>query len=556
MAGFNDKAAASGRSGGDALGRADLPDLDWPYHQLQPLPRGLWLPGLTTSAGDSGQRLADIHRWLSHLDQGALPALSADFGDAQASGSLRAVVADLGLPPLCRGVPALAEQLLRTLLWHLDRLVDLQPRLSRDQAIAQVRNEFREAWVLQGADLERDLVLLRGLGDLANMRWDSLRGQLSSRPWQAAQRAAGWLAQLPELAALIRRLGRAERDMLPPRPAPQPPLPSAASQMPLRAVLTRLPDAPGEITGIRFSALPERMLASEAVMLRHPVARKLWRARHAEGRLLSWQTEAVLTDWRPDPAGAQHAALPEPLSEPLAHGPIILCLDTSGSMRGAPENIAKAVSIAALRIARETGRACKLIAFGGPGELIERDLGTGPDALAALLDLMGQGFDGGTDVQTPIECAIDRVHEAAWRSADLLIVSDGEFGCVPAMLDRLDEARECFGLRVQGVLVGDRETMGLLEVCDAIHWVRDWRRFADAAERGGGAGGGVNGGVGNAASRGFSPVHSKSLTALYFPNALSSRAARHHQGARTETSTETGSTTSASAITAAGPPAP
>ena len=66
------------------------------------------------------------------------------------------------------------------------------------------------------------------------------------------------------------------------------------------------------------------------------------------------------------------------------------------------------------------------------------------------------------------------------------------------------------GLRVLGVLVGDRETMGLLEVCDAIHWVRDWRRFADES----------------AGSGSFSPVHSKSLTALYFPNALSERAKR------------------------------
>ena len=31
-----------------------------------------------------------------------------------------------------------------------------------------------------------------------------------------------------------------------------------------------------------------------------------------------------------------------------------------------------------------------------------------------------------------------------------------------------------------------------------------------------------------AALGGFSPVHSKSLTALYFPNALSPRASRHH----------------------------
>jgi hypothetical protein len=54
--------------------------------------------------------------------------------------------------------------------------------------------------------------------------------------------------------------------------------------------------------------------------------------------------------------------------------------------------------------------------------------------------------------------------------------------------------------------------MGMLEVCDAIHWVRDWRRHADDAD----------------AARAASPVHSKSLTALYFPGALSAYAARHH----------------------------
>ena len=43
---------------------------------------------------------------------------------------------------------------------------------------------------------------------------------------------------------------------------------------------------------------------------------------------------------------------------------------------------------------------------------------------------------------------------------------------------------------------------------------------------------------GVAASRsagGFSPVHSKSLTALYFPNALSARAARHAPSSRATT---------------------
>jgi uncharacterized protein with von Willebrand factor type A (vWA) domain len=139
--------------------------------------------------------------------------------------------------------------------------------------------------------------------------------------------------------------------------------------------------------------------------------------------------------------------------------------------------------------------------------LIERDLGD----LKATLELMAQAFDGGTDVQTPIERAIECVHQAAWQGADLLIVSDGEFGCVRSTLDKLDRAREQLGLHVQGVLVGDRETMGLLEVCDDIFWVRDWRRHADAA-----------------AAHAPSPVHSRSLTALYFPNALSPQAARTH----------------------------
>ncbi len=83
-------------------------------------------------------------------------------------------------------------------------------------------------------------------------------------------------------------------------------------------------------------------------------------------------------------------------------------------------------------------------------------------------------------------------------------------GCA-ASRAQLDAVRERQGLRVQGMLVGDRETMGLMEVADSVFWVRDWRRHGPGAQR----------------ARGFSPVHSKSLNALYFPNALSCRAARH-----------------------------
>jgi uncharacterized protein with von Willebrand factor type A (vWA) domain len=479
-----------------------------PYDRLAALPRAVWLPTLTAAVGARQPRLDDVRRWLAALDAGELPAPDADFGDRAAADAMRREVGALELPTFTRAAPALAEQVLRTLLWHLDRAVDLQPRLSRAAALAQVAQEFRDAWTLETQGLEADLALLRDLTGGAHLQWDQMRGQLRSREWQQARRAAERLTALPEITALLQRLGRREVSLRPQR-APQPDSASAAPRIPLRAVTTRLPGAPGEITGIRFDSRLEHMLPSEALLLRHPVGQRLWRARQAEGRLLAHDTEAIVVDWRPDPHGVlrEHAA---PAPQPLERGPFVLCLDTSGSMAGAPENIAKAVAIAALRAAHEGGRACKLLAFGGPDEVIERDLATGASGLAATLALMGQAFDGGTDVQTPIERAIERVHEADWQGADLLLVSDGEFGCVPTTLDRLERARHALGLHVQGVLVGDRETLGMLEVCDDIHWVRDWRRHGDGADA-------------NAPS----PVHSKSLTALYFPNALSPRAARH-----------------------------
>ncbi len=543
---------------------------DSPYERLADLPRALWLPALVTAIGDPASRLRDTARWRAALLTGELPTHRCDFADPVALAPLRQAVGELGLPALCKGVPPLAEQVLRTLLWHLDRALDLQPRLGRTAAIAQVTEEFRQAWQLERAGLEAQLGLLRELATGSHLQWDDLRGHLRSSSWQAARRAAQRLAALPELTALLQQLGRS-----PPRPAPQaspalaPPQPPRPQDPPpersaWRAVHTVMEGAPGELIGIRQAASVQHMLPAEAALLMHPLGRRLWRAKHAEGRLLAHDTRAQWVDWLPDPQAAKLASQRQVQPRARERGPLLLCLDTSGSMRGAPENVAKAVVIAALQAAQASGRACKLIAFGGAGELLERDLlnadsslapsghaspstgspeplqagsatqplgdgeltgVTGAPArhpiqsvhLAHVLELMGQGFDGGTDVQTPIERAVDCLHEAAWASADVVLVTDGEFGCQPATLKRLEWARQNLGVQVQGILVGDRETLGLLDVCDAIHWVRDWRRYADEPAAGG-----------RSQAVPKSPVHSKSLTALYFPNALSAHAARHH----------------------------
>lgn len=50
-------------------------------------------------------------------------------------------------------------------------------------------------------------------------------------------------------------------------------------------------------------------------------------------------------------------------------GPILLCVDTSGSMRGARETVAKSLALECMRAAREQERGCYVFAFSGPQEV-------------------------------------------------------------------------------------------------------------------------------------------------------------------------------------------
>ncbi len=52
-------------------------------------------------------------------------------------------------------------------------------------------------------------------------------------------------------------------------------------------------------------------------------------------------------------------------------GPILLCVDTSGSMRGPRETVAKALALECMRAAKEQERDCYVFAFAGVREVGE-----------------------------------------------------------------------------------------------------------------------------------------------------------------------------------------
>lgn len=477
---------------------------------LDQLPRSLWLGSLINSQGSLAPRL----RALQSMREALLAGDASDDGDAHwpdaALGlALRAVFRGLELPLMCRNRAELTDQILGSMLWHLDLIVDYVDRGdSEDAAVARALEAFAADWQ-EKHDLIEKLEAVFGRSDdlLKNTNWDMLRGLLRSEGWQEIVRIRHLIEALPELSRLIRQLGRAQASE-DPQQSNQREMQLMEQSTALRSSIrvTRVPEMPGETRSIYRSGRMARMLPSEAMLLTHRRLRLVWHARHAERSLLTYEEDDRMREtvhervpaWRPSPRRKPDLR--------MEAGPMLICVDTSGSMQGGPEAVAKAVVLEAMRTAHAQQRACHVFAFGGPGEIVELELGMDMAGIVQLAQFLGQGFRGGTDVCGPIERVVERLAEERWQLADLLLASDGEFGATPDTIAALARAKADLGLKVLGVLIGDRKATGMLELADDLYWLRDWRRYGG--------------------SDADMSVRSTSLAAIYIPGGLRPESAK------------------------------
>lgn len=459
---------------------------------LERLPRGMWLGSIINSQGTLNARLEALDRLQAALLAGGVPAAaSLRWPRKPLAESLCAVLTRLELASFCGDSPGLTQQALSSLLWHLDLIVDY---VDRGASLVQAEREAIEAFAAEWQErcsVMRELHEVFGDVDdlLKNANWDMLQGLLRSGNWQEVVRIRGLIGQLPELVQLIRRLGRAQMtddpDAIHPRELQAM---EQTTALRTRVRVTRVPDLPGETRGVCRSGRIARMLPAETMLLTHSRLRLVWHAHHAERILLSYEEDDRLEEALHEPVPVWQPSRQKLPERKMEAGPMLICVDTSGSMQGGAEAVAKAVVLEAMRTAHAQKRNCRAFVFGGPEEIVEFDLGMHPRGLEDLAAFMGLSFLGGTDVCGPLEQALTKVAEETWQLADLLIASDGEFGATPATLKALAVAKESQGLRVQGVLIGDRETPGMRQLADDVFWVRDWRRYGKPPTNGRGPG--------------------------------------------------------------------
>lgn len=260
--------------------------------------------------------------------------------------------------------------------------------------------------------------------------WDLSRGKMVRIDLEDIETLAELVRQKEWLYALIELLGRIEE------------MGSIWDPMPLHA-------ARGEIHSVGRGGDIENMLPSEAMMLQNPRTRSLFFARLYERSLLAYTMQTSAKEGGDKPGG-----------------PMIALVDTSGSMQGSAETVAKAFVLAAARLARLQRRRFLLGIFGSQNEYEELELVGKSTNPGKFLSFLAQSFHGGTDFDGPVQHVCAKIVHAGWEAADCLIITDGLGLPSARTISVVNAVRRQFKTVFMGIIVGNARARGLDKLLD------------------------------------------------------------------------------------------
>lgn len=202
-----------------------------------------------------------------------------------------------------------------------------------------------------------------------------------------------------------------------------------------------------EVVGITQGNDLSRVLPSELAMLE--ISETLFLSKMAKGQLLQYKLDGVDT---------------------IGKGPIIVCVDFSGSMGGTREKWARAIALALLNQAKHDDRKFAACLFNT--EIAHSfDWNSPPKS---ILEFCSKRSGGGTSFKTALTWAMERVEED--KKADIIFITDGEDGVSPSFLTTIKQQLE--DNRILGIHIGSYSS-SLHEFCDKV-W--DVSSFEDAVE--------------------------------------------------------------------------
>ena len=275
------------------------------------------------------------------------------------------------------------------------------------ETIAEYRRKLM-AKLREWLDILQKLAdMLNGLGFETGLLWDLSKGNLSLGDMEQMRRWAEYIEQNEDIKKLCDMLGRL-------RAADKVKRMEEAKRMDYAGAFVPDIDSKEEIVGVRIGKDIEYALPQEKALLADAETSVLFDLKFAEGRLMCFDMEGLMPK-------KEEKTYQREVEEEEKMGPVIICVDTSGSMQGAPEMIAKAVALFMSMRAMAQKRDCLLINFSTGIETLDL---SGEMGIAEVMQFLQRSFHGGTDAAPALAYAVKMMGEKNYEKSDLLIVSD------------------------------------------------------------------------------------------------------------------------------------
>lgn len=143
-------------------------------------------------------------------------------------------------------------------------------------------------------------------------------------------------------------------------------------------------------------------------------------------------------------------------TEDLGQGPVIACLDISGSMSGAREEWSKAVILSLMALAQKQRRSFGFIAFNT--DVVEKKFWpkNSPANLQDKMNVASISSTGGTDFYMPLMAAFKmRKDDPTLRPADFIFITDGECGLYGTQKEEILSLKKSTNVRIYSIAIND-----------------------------------------------------------------------------------------------------
>lgn len=217
----------------------------------------------------------------------------------------------------------------------------------------------------------------------------------------------------------------------------------------------RIVDVPHEAYDVESGSDLRRILRPQLALLATPETSYEFYRRYIENELLQYKMRGT---------------------EDVGKGPIVICIDKSGSMSGGPFRWAMGVAEALRRFAAEEDRDYYAMFFGANNDRERFDFPGGKGPFEKVLAFLGTQANGGTQFDGVLTEALEKASKSfdgdGKGKADIVFITDGMAHLDEDWVKQFNKERNRVGVRVYSVYIGGaydtRYSEGPLKLLEGI----------------------------------------------------------------------------------------